>query len=84
MLKNSTVCPQSASTCFVWISEHTGIFTLCSVNLLDFITEKQFVYCAVRLEYFKIIQLEVSLEKFCVKDASSSLMLNDIFGLFQT
>jgi len=34
--------------CFVWISEQTAIISLYSIKLLDFITETECVYCAVR------------------------------------
>ena len=47
-LKNSTFCPHSVFMCFVWISEQTAIISLYSINWLVFVTETQFVYCAVR------------------------------------
>jgi len=34
--------------CFVWISEQTAIISLYNINWLDFITETECVYCAVR------------------------------------
>jgi hypothetical protein len=34
--------------CFVWIWEQTAIISLYSINCLDFITETECVYCAVR------------------------------------
>jgi hypothetical protein len=34
--------------CFVWISEHTAIISLYSINWMVFITEMERVYCAVR------------------------------------
>jgi hypothetical protein len=45
---NSTFCPHSVFMCFVWISEQTAIISLYSINWLDFITETECVYCAVR------------------------------------
>jgi len=39
-----------AFVCFVWLSEHTVTFTLYIVNKLDFITEVESVYSAVRTE----------------------------------
>jgi hypothetical protein len=38
---NSTFCPHSVFVCFVWISEHTAISSLYSINLLVFITETE-------------------------------------------
>jgi hypothetical protein len=40
-LKNSTFCPQSAFTCFAWISEQTAIVSLYSIDLQVFITNVQ-------------------------------------------
>ena len=34
--------------CFVWISEQTAIISLYNINWLVFITETEYVYCAVR------------------------------------
>ena len=42
---NST---HSVFMCFVWISEQTAIISLCNINWLVFITETEFVYCAVQ------------------------------------
>ena len=36
--------------CFMWISEHAAIISLCHINWLVFITETECVYCAVRTE----------------------------------
>jgi hypothetical protein len=44
---NSTFCPHSVFTCFMWISEQTAIISLYSINWLVFITETDCVYCAV-------------------------------------
>ena len=49
-LSNSTFCPHSVITCFVWIWEQTAIISLYSINWLVFINE-ECVYCAVRTEY---------------------------------
>jgi hypothetical protein len=38
---NSTFCPHSVLTCFVWISEQSAIISLYSVNWLVFITETE-------------------------------------------
>jgi len=43
--------------CFVWISEQTAIISLYSINWLVFITETEFVYCAVRTGSLYIIQV---------------------------
>ena len=50
-------------TCFMWISEQTGINSLDSINWLVFITEKKCVYCAVRTGYSYIIQVRFSLSR---------------------
>jgi hypothetical protein len=47
-IHNSTFCPRSVFTCFVWISEQTEIISVYSINWLDFVTEKESVYSAVR------------------------------------
>ena len=47
-IDNSTFCPHSVFMCFVWISEQTAIISLYNINWLDFITERECVYCAVR------------------------------------
>jgi hypothetical protein len=47
---NSTFCPHSVFMCFVWISEQTMIVSLYNINWLGFISEAEFVYCAVRTE----------------------------------
>jgi hypothetical protein len=53
-LNNSTFWPQSAFICFVWISEQTAIISLYSINWLVFITDKECIYCAVRV-YFNFL-----------------------------
>ena len=40
-LNNSTFCPHSVITCFVWISEQTVIISLYRVNWLVFVTETE-------------------------------------------
>ena len=45
---NSTFCPHSVITCFVWICEQTAIISLYNINWLVFITETEGVYCSVR------------------------------------
>jgi len=42
--------------CFVWISEQTAIISLYNINWLVFITDTQYVYCAVRTEYLNVTQ----------------------------
>ena len=49
-----TFCPHCVFTCFMWISEQTAIISLGSTDWLIFITETDYVYCAVRAEYFNI------------------------------
>jgi len=48
---NSTFCPHSVFTCFVWIWEQTAIISPYSINWLVCITESECVYCAVRTEH---------------------------------
>jgi len=43
--------------CFVWISEQTAIISLYNINWIDFITEMECVYCAVRTGSFSIVQV---------------------------
>ena len=45
---NSTFCPHSVFTCFVWIWEQTTILSLYTINWLVCIIEAECVYCAVR------------------------------------
>jgi hypothetical protein len=47
-LLRGTFCPHSEFVCFVWIWEQTEISSLYSINWLDYITEMECVYCAVR------------------------------------
>jgi hypothetical protein len=44
------VLPTHCFMCFVWITKQTAIISLYSINLLVFITETEYVYCAVRTE----------------------------------
>jgi len=36
--------------CSVWIAEQTAAFSLYNINRLDFVTNVEGVYCAVRTE----------------------------------
>ena len=45
---NSTFCPHTVFMCFVWIWEQTAIISVYSINWPVCITERKFVYCAVR------------------------------------
>ena len=53
---NSTFCPHSVFMCFVWISEQTAIISLYNINWLEFITQTESVYCAVRTGYLNNFQ----------------------------
>jgi len=55
-LTNSTFCPHSVFMCFVWIWEQTAIISLYSINWLVCITDRECVYCAVRIGYLYLIQ----------------------------
>ena len=46
--------------CFVWIWKQTAIISLYSINWLVFITE-EWVYCAVRAQYFNITHINLIL-----------------------
>ena len=50
-LNNSAFCPHSAFMCFVWILEQRVIISLYSIHWLVFITDKEYVYSAVRSEH---------------------------------
>jgi len=43
--------------CFVWISEQTAIISLHNINWLVCLTEMEYVYCAVRIEYLNVIRI---------------------------
>jgi len=43
--------------CFVWISEQTAIISLYNINWLVCVTERECVYCAVRIGCLYIIQV---------------------------
>jgi hypothetical protein len=49
-LNSYTFCPHSVFVCFGWIWEQTAIIYLYNINWLVFITEREYVYCAVRTE----------------------------------
>jgi len=44
---NSTFCPHSIFTCFVWVYKQTAIIPLYSLNWYVFTNETKCVYCAV-------------------------------------
>jgi len=48
--------------CFVWIWEQTAIISLYSINWLVLITETEFVYRAVRTEFWSVIQVSRNLD----------------------
>ena len=49
--------------CFVWISEQTAIISLYSINWQVYITETEWVYCAVRTGCLTVIHVTLSLWK---------------------
>ena len=61
----STFCPLSLFMCFVWIWEQTAIVSLYSINWLVFITETEYVYCAVRTGSLYTASLKFSNSTFC-------------------
>jgi len=63
LIYNSTFCPHSVFTCFVWMWEQTAIISVYSINWLVFITETECVYCAVRTGYLHMRQVKLSLQR---------------------
>jgi hypothetical protein len=49
-VNSPTFCPHSVFVYSVWSSEQGAIISVCNINGLVFITETEFVYCAVRTE----------------------------------
>jgi len=49
---NSTLCPHSKFMCFVWISDQRANISLYSINWMVFINQKEWVYWAVRSNFF--------------------------------
>ena len=43
---------------FVWFPEQTAIISIYSINWLVFITETEYVYCAVRAEYLNTNEVD--------------------------
>ena len=54
---------QTVFMCFVWISKQTAIISLYNINWLVFITETEYVYCAVRTGSLNILSVHFSLCK---------------------
>jgi hypothetical protein len=67
---NSTFCPHSVFMCFVWITAQTAIISLYSTNWLVFITETGCVYCPVRDESLRIINVN-----FCLQPSKAQWLL---------
>jgi len=63
---NSTFRSHSVFMCFVWISEQTAIISLYSINWLEFMTETECVYCAVRTGSLYIILRSAHTSYLCV------------------
>ena len=63
---NSTFCPHTVFMCFVWIWEQTSIISLYNINWLVFITETEYVYCAVRTGSLCTASLTFSNSTFCL------------------
>ena len=58
--------------CFVWLSEQTAIISLYKNNGTVFITETEFVYCAVQTWYLNAIHFNVAFELQCVPFANET------------
>jgi hypothetical protein len=63
---NTTFCSHSVFVCCAWISEQTAIMSLYGINLSVFITETEYVYCAVRTGSLYIILRSAHTVYFCV------------------
>jgi len=61
---NSTFCPHSVFVCFVWIREQTAIISLYSIDWLVFVTETEYVYCAVRSTFY-VLPTQLYLRVLC-------------------
>jgi hypothetical protein len=57
-----TFCLHSVFFYSVWISEQTAIIFLYSINWLVFIIETECVYCAVRIGYLYVIQVNLAIQ----------------------
>jgi len=62
-IKISAFCPNSLFMSSVWVSEQTAIISLYSINRLVFITERKFVYCAVRIGSLNLFQVAYGVNK---------------------
>jgi hypothetical protein len=58
--RGCTVWPQSEFVCSARISEQTAIISLYSINWLFFVTEMDCIYCVVRAELSKKIEVTFS------------------------
>jgi hypothetical protein len=54
---NSSFCTHSVCMCFAWMSEQTADTSVCIVNLLGFMTDRESVYCGVLAECLNTIQV---------------------------
>jgi len=55
--KYSPFYPYGVFVCIVWVSEQMATAFMYSINWLVFITETEYVYCAVRTESLNVFQL---------------------------
>ena len=62
VIKNPTFCPHNASVCFFMVLQTDRNFSLYSSSWWFLITEKAFVYCAIRNDFFNQIQINFSLK----------------------
>jgi len=75
----STLCPQSTFMRLSRISEQTAIISLHRIKRLVFITETDYVYCAVWIESLNIIQLHFCLQGRAMAQEISRRSLAEIF-----
>jgi hypothetical protein len=75
------VLPTHCICVFLWISEQTAIISLYSINWLVFITETEYVYCAVRIEYLYVIQVNFRVLRapYTVQQFSQHRVLRKLF-----
>jgi len=65
-IHKSHVLPTQFIYVFVWLSEHTEIISLYSINWLVFITYSVIVYCAVQAGSLYILQIPLKPSGHCM------------------
>ena len=65
--RNSTYWQESVFMRIVWFWEQTATIALYSINLLVFIIETNWVYCAVRAESLSVIHVNLGRKWSCLR-----------------